>query len=151
MAKLTEIQNQFIKELFNDSLGDVKEAAKKVLGTEDYSSLLTDELIAEIQKRSEVEIALQAPKAIHTLSQMLKNPEGSFFIDKLSKVAQDILDRAGVSKKEAKQSSQMTIGVVLLPSKTVLAEPPAIEQGKTIEGPVLLSSPVIINDLLPQS
>lgn len=147
MANLSNIQKAFLVELFGPSMGSLKTAAKVVLGTEDYSSILTDDLLAAIRKRGDAEIVAHIPKAIHTLSKMLENPEQSMYMDKLQKIASDILDRAGIVKKEAARNDNLTIGVVLLPAKGKLPEPPTIDQSQKIEGPVLLMAPVIINDI----
>lgn len=145
--KLSPTQNLFIKELFGNCHGNVKNAAKAVLGTEDYSSLMTDDLIEAIRGRADAELALQAPKAIHTITRMLEEPENMMFMDKLHKVCADVLDRIGVSKQERHTVGQVAIGIVLLPTKEKLPEPPTIEHSQTIEGPILLTRPVVINDL----
>ena len=144
MAKLSPTQQIFIKELFGAAMGDLSLAADKAIGTADYSSLMTDELLAEIRKRADAEILMQAPKAVYTISKILANPEGSFYIDKLAKICGDVLDRAGISKKEQSSGSQMQIGIVFLPAKQQLPEPPALESIAAIQEPRLLQKPVEI-------
>ena len=126
-SKLTTIQQAFVKELFGASLGSIKTASNKVLGSDDFSDILDDNLIAEIKRQGDAQLAMNVPKAIHVITKMLENPEENLYLDKLHKIAADVLDRAGISKQERTQHSTMQIGIVLLPTKTNLPEPPAIE------------------------
>lgn len=142
---LSPTQNKFLSALFGSHIGNAKSASKDILGTEDYSSLMTDELISEIKKRGDKEIAMSVPRAIHVISRLLEDPESAAFADKLHKIAADVLDRAGISKQERTSSSQVAIGIVLLPSKVNLPEPPTIEQNSVIHGPMLLTSPIKVN------
>lgn len=151
MSKLSTIQQKFLSELFGAALGNAKLAAKNALGSEDYSSILTPELISEIKQRADKELALQTPKAVFIISKMLDDPENAPFMDKLHKVAADVLDRAGISKQERAGSSMLTVGVVMLPSKAVLPEPPTIENEKKNDGPVLLTAPIDLNAIQTQS
>lgn len=137
-SKLSPTQLAFVNELYGSSMGDFKQAAKKVIGSEDYHSLMTDDLLAEIKRRGDAQLTMNVPKAIHVISQMLENPAETLFLDKLHKIAADILDRAGISKQERPQHSTMQIGIVLLPTKTVLPEPPTIEGVAHTLAPVLM-------------
>lgn len=137
-SKLSPTQLAFVNELYGSSMGNLKEAAKKVTGSEDYNSLMTDDLIAEIKRRGDMQIAMSVPKAIHVISQMLENPSETLFLDKLHKIAGDLLDRAGLSKSERPQHSTMQIGIVLLPTKVALPEPPTIEGVAHTLAPMLM-------------
>jgi hypothetical protein len=137
-SKLSPTQIQFVKELYGSSMGNLKEAAKKVIGSEDYEGLLTADLIAEIKKRGDEQLAMSVPKAIYVLTNMLENPGETLFLDKLSKIAQDLLDRAGLSKNERPQTSTLQIGIVLLPTKVALPEPPTIEGVAHTLAPMLM-------------
>lgn len=142
--KLSDKQKSFLAELFGSCAGNSKAAAKKVIGTEDYSSLMTDDLVSEIRKRGDKEIAMNVPRAIHTISKLLEDPDSAAFAMPLHKIAADILDRAGISKQERTQQSQVAVGIVFLPAKQELPEPPSIIDGKSVEIPVLKKLPVEI-------
>lgn len=124
MAKLTATQEAFLKQLFGPCNGDLKKASKASIGSEDYSTLMSDELIDAIKKRADNEIAMSSVKATYILQKILSGEEDIIFSDKLAKVAQDILDRSGLSRQERPQHNSMTIGVVMLPNKAVLPTPP---------------------------
>lgn len=138
VSKLSPTQLAFIKELYGNSLGNLKEASKKVLGSEDYDSLMTADLIAEIKRRGDEQLALNVPKAIHVITQMLENPGETLFLDKLHKIAADLLDRVGLAKSERPQTSTLQIGIVLLPTKVALPEPPTIEGVAHTLAPMLM-------------
>lgn len=128
VARITPTQQEFLKILFGKAAGNLKTAAKEILGTEDYSDLLTDELLNAIKRRADSELTMNVPKAIFIMQKMLDEPESMLYMDKLHKVAADILDRAGVSKQERPSNNTMTVGIVMLPNKIPLTEPVLIEQ-----------------------
>lgn len=123
-ARLSPTQLDFLRHLFGKANGNLALAAKEAIGTEDYSQLLTDELLDAIKKRADDELVLNIPKAVFIMSKMLSEPEGMLYSDKLHKVAADVLDRAGLSKRERPSSGNVTVGIVLLPNKQMLPEPP---------------------------
>lgn len=124
MAKLTSLQQEFIKALFGPAMGNLK-AAAKACGLDDYSDLMTDELSEEIKKRADKELVMNVARATYVINQMLNEAEGGvFFSEKLHKVATDILDRAGISKQERPHHAGVTVGLVFLPNKNILPEPP---------------------------
>lgn len=123
MARLSATQLRFVAALFGPALGNLKEAAKQV-GVDEYSSLMTDELAAEIKKRADNEMIWNVPKAIHTMQNMLENPQAVMNMDKLLKVCTEFLDRAGVSKQDRALGGGNQIGLVFLPSLKPLVEPP---------------------------
>lgn len=135
MAKLTTTQLDFIKHLFGKANGDMKKASFLAIENEDYSGLLTDELLDEIKRRADQELILNVPKAIFIMNKMLSEPESMPFLEKLHKVSADILDRAGLSKRERPSSSNMTVGVILLPNKAKLPELPD-DTAITIDNPL---------------
>ena len=149
--QLSPTQTEFLKNLFGVASGNLKQAAKLTINSEDYSSLLTDELTSAIKKRADAELAASVPRAVNVIQQMLNDPESVMFMDKLHKIAADVLDRAGLSRQERAGNNMMTVGVVLIPNKASLPEPPTIEIEKKMSGPVLLTAPVVINDLQTQS
>lgn len=149
--RLSPTQTAFLNNLFGVCNGNLKQAAKLTTGSDEYSGLLTDELTFAIKKRADTELALNVPKAVYIISKMLDDPEGAPFMDKLHKVAADILDRAGLSKQERAGNNMLTVGVVMLPSKAALPEPPTIENQVKQTGPTLLTQPINLNELSAKS
>lgn len=128
MAKLTATQEVFVKNLFGPANGNLKTAAQAAIGSEDYSQLMTDDLLQYIKSRADNELVLNVPKAIYIMQKMLDETDGSYFVnDKLHKVAADILDRAGISRQERPQHQTTAIGVIFLPNKAALPTPPQQE------------------------
>lgn len=132
MARLTPTQQQFIAALFGPAMGNLSEAAKQI-GITDYSSLMTDELASEIKKRADNEMLWNVPKAIHTMSEMLINPQNVMNMDKLLKVCTEFLDRAGISKQDRAISGGGQIGLVFLPNLKPLEEPPDEESDQEVQ------------------
>lgn len=125
--KLSAVQKLFLKTLFGKAQGDLKKASAE-LGFDDYSQLMTDEFIDAIKKRADNELMLSVPRAIYIINKMITDEDGGMFVsDKLHKVCADVLDRAGLSRRERASSGSTTIGLVFLPSKNALPEPPTIE------------------------
>lgn len=123
--KLTPIQNEFVRVLFGKAMGNAKVACEEVTGSTDCSSIMTSELVEAIKLRADQELALSVPRAVHVIQQMLHGEGQDIFVsDKLHKVCTDILDRAGISKQERPSSAGTTIGLVFLPDKKMLPEPP---------------------------
>lgn len=140
MAKLSATQETFLKCLFGPANGNLKAAAKATFGTEEYQDILTDELLDAIKKRADNQLTLNVPKAVFIMQKILDEPESFMFMDKLHKVAADILDRAGLSKKERGGNNTSVIGIVMLPNKMQLPEPPQVEP-PTIDAKALLGFP----------
>lgn len=136
MAKLTATQEAFLKQLFGPCSGNLKTASKAVIGSEDYSQLMTDELLTAIKSRADSELILSVPKAVYIMQKLLDPEDGSFFAsDKLHKIAGDILDRAGLSRQERPTHNSTTIGIVMLPNKALLPVPPKqLESVPILEG-----------------
>ena len=121
-GKLTPLQQDFLTQLFGKACGNLTTAAEAV-GVEDYSILMTEELIEAIKKRADNEIALNVPRAIFTMQNMLTNPNETFNMDKLTKLCTEFLDRAGLGKVERSGGGGLKIGLVILPDKLMLEEP----------------------------
>jgi hypothetical protein len=136
---LTATQAKFLKALFTTARGDMKKAASSVTGSEDYHDLLTDELLDAIKIRADQELVLNSAKAVYVLSEIISNPGSVIDADRIARVCSDILDRAGLSKRERQGNNQTIVGVVFLPNKQPLPEPPAIEEGTFVEVPQLKS------------
>lgn len=136
-GRITPLQSEFLKQLFGASCGNLKLAAEAI-GVEDYSMLMTDELTEAIKRRADQEIAMNIPKAIFTMQNMLDNPNNTFNMDKLTKLCTEFLDRAGLGKVERSGGGGLKIGLVILPDKLRIEEPVT----KTIEHEVSLMAPV---------
>lgn len=138
-SKLTDLQQKFLKNLFGAALGDTTLACE-MTGIADYQDLMTDDLIEEIRTRADQNLSMNVPKAVFLIQKMLANSEdGSMFVsEKLHKVATDLLDRVGLSKKERPNSGGTTLGLVFLPAKASLPLPPP-DDVITIEHRVLES------------
>lgn len=136
--KLSPTQAAFLKALFGEAQGNMKLACKEVTGSEDYQLLLTEELIDAIKRRSDQELQLNSARAVFILGKIMDDPESVLYADKVAKVATEVLDRAGLSKRERAGNNQTVVGVVFLPNKTPLPEPPMLETiQQTIEAPRL--------------
>lgn len=133
---LTAPQLAFVNALYGPARGNLKAAAKIATGTEEYIQLLDETLLDAIKKRADNELTLSVPKALYVMTTALDNPEDAFYIDKLHKIAADILDRAGVSKQERPTTSTQMIGIVMLPSKNVLPPPPPPPDAPMIDADV---------------
>lgn len=131
MAKLTSTQHEFLTFLFGPALGNLTVAAEMV-GIKDYSVLMTEELTEAIKKRADAEIAMNVPRAVHMINKILTDHENVPYMDKLHKVCADVLDRAGISKQERPNSGGAAIGLVFLPDKKALPEPPDEDEAEVL-------------------
>lgn len=129
-------QLAFVNALYGPARGNLKEAAKIATGAEEYIQLMDDVLLDAIKKRADNELTLSVPKALYVMTTALDKPEDAFFIDKLHKIAADILDRAGVSKQERPSQSTQMIGIVMLPAKAALPAPPPPPDAPLIDADV---------------
>jgi hypothetical protein len=127
VSKLTATQEEFLKQLFGPCTGNLKAAAKAVTGSEDYSELMDDALLSALKRRADNEIVLSSAKATFILQRILENPEDVLFFKDVAKVASDILDRAGISRQERTSGGSTIVGLVYLPPKISLPEPPPEE------------------------
>lgn len=123
-VKLSALQHEFLKQLFSVAQGNMPTAAKAV-GLDDYGILLDDAMVEAIKTRADKELAGNIPRAVYVINKMLEDDgSGMFVSDKLHKVATDILDRAGLSKQERPQTGSQQMGLIFLPNKIPLPEPP---------------------------
>lgn len=121
MSKLTTLQQEFLKQLFGPCSGDLKLAAKAV-EVDDYSVLMTSEMLLALRERADNEIAFNVPKAIFVMQKILHNPESTMNMAALTKLCSEFLDRAGLGKVERGGSGGLKIGLVILPDKTPIKE-----------------------------
>ncbi len=104
--KLTGLQELFLEHLFNNDEvnGDIKRAAEAagVMDGPQMARGLKDEILA----RTDLAISMIAPKAVRGLADMLEHGDEhadgyqSHKADVRLKVIGDVLDRAGVAKKQ---------------------------------------------------
>lgn len=123
-AKLTQLQQDFLKQLFGPAQGKL-EAAAKALDLDDYSSLMTPELVEAIKTRADHEITLNVARAVFVMKNMLDNPNEAFNMDKVTKLCTEFLDRAGLGRVDRNTTGGLKIGLVILPDKIRLADPDA--------------------------
>lgn len=115
--QLSERENLFLEVLFGEAKGDFKEA-KKLAG---YPSSVPDSTIArrlseEIVEGTRLFLALNAPKAVSELLEILVSARPIINAKDKLIAAKEILDRAGVVRKEEKKITYSG-GVMLLPPK----------------------------------
>lgn len=118
--ELTEGQIAFLDALFLPEVGgDYRKAMRHAGYSDNYQvSNIISSLSEEIKDRANKIILMNAPKAAVKMGELLDNPSmmaGS----NLLKVAQDVLDRSGVTKKSEPTLSDLRApgGVILLPPK----------------------------------
>ena len=114
---LSEREQLFLEALFGEAKGDFK-TAKSLAG---YPSSFPDKTLAERLEDEIVEgtrlfLALNAPKAISELVTILVSDKPIINAKDKLIAAKEILDRAGVIKKEEKKVTYSG-GVMLLPPK----------------------------------
>lgn len=132
MAKLTATQESFLKALFGSCAGNLKAAAKEATGSEDYTSFIDENLLQALKRRADQEVVLSSAKAAFILQRIMDNPEDLLFFKDVAKVASDILDRSGISRQERMAGGGSVIGLVMMPMKAILPDPPS-QEALTIE------------------
>lgn len=128
--QLSAVQQQFVNKLFGAADGNLKEAATQC-GIEDYASIMTSEMIDEIKRRADQELALNVPRAVSILNKILNTPEQVPFLERQLKCAESVLDRTGLSRQDRVQLGGQTLGLVFLPTKSLLPLPPPEEENIT--------------------
>lgn len=118
MAKeYTEKQLAFLEALVGEAKGDIR-TAMRAAGYSD--STKTSEVVSplkeEIIERSSALLAINAPKATFSLLDVLTDP-GSMGARNAVSAAAQILDRAGLVKKEQVQVTGPEGGIFILPPK----------------------------------
>lgn len=117
---LTEGQKAFLDALFLPEVGGDYRKAMRQAGYSDTTSVaeIISSLSEEIKDRANKIILMNAPKAAVRMGELLDKP-GMEAGSNLLKTTQEILDRAGVTKKSEPTISDLKApgGVILLPPK----------------------------------
>lgn len=115
--KLTERQEAFLNALLGDAKGNVRQAMREA-GYSDSTS--TSEAIApvkdEIVERASMLLASNAPKAAFGILGVLDDPSAMGARNAVA-AAREVLDRAGLVKKEQVEVKGPEGGVFILPPK----------------------------------
>lgn len=116
-SQLDRRETYFLSVLFGEAAGDVTKA-RKLAGYGNPSGQVPKHLRDEIIKRAESLLALNAPKAAMALTDGLDGKSGSnaekFKVD----VAEKILDRVGISKKQQVElNGEVKHSIFILPAK----------------------------------
>tara|TARA_R110001592_G_scaffold22764_4_gene90177 strand:- start:2585 stop:2956 length:372 start_codon:yes stop_codon:yes gene_type:complete len=115
--KLTERQQMFVDALMGEAAGDIR-SAMDIAG---YSSNTTIKEAVEPVKDDIVEaaqlmMAMNAPKAAVGLTNVITDPS-ALGARNIVAAAKEILDRAGVSKRETLEVTGPEGGIFILPPK----------------------------------
>ncbi len=117
---LTEGQKAFLDALFLPEIGGDYRKAMRHAGYSDTTAVseIIQSLSEEIKDRANKIILMNAPKAAVRMGELLDNPSMNAGSN-LLKTSQEILDRAGVTKKSEPTLSDLKApgGVILLPPK----------------------------------
>ena len=115
---LTEKQEAFLDHLFSDARGNVR-VAMDLAGYSKTTSLgeVVGSLKEKIIERSQMMLALNAPKAVFGITDVLDDPSAMGARNSIS-AAKEVLDRTGLIKKEQVEVKSTGGGMFILPPKT---------------------------------
>ena len=115
---LTEKQEAFLDHLFSDARGNVR-VAMDLAGYSKTTSLgeVVGSLKEKIIERSQMMLALNAPKAVFGITDVLDDPSAMGARNSIS-AAKEVLDRTGLVKKEQVEVKSTGGGMFILPPKT---------------------------------
>jgi alpha-mannosidase len=120
--KITERQEAFLEALCGEARGDIR-AAMRIAGYSDATKIA--EAVApirdEIVERASMMIAMNAPKATFSMVDVLNDPSAMGARNAVSAASQ-ILDRAGLVKKEQVEVKGPEGGIFILPPKQIEPE-----------------------------
>ena len=117
--ELTELQNKFLDALFGPAKGNHAKAMK-IAGYSEATNPhhIINSVRKHIIERAELEMAVNAPKAVLSMVGVIDDPSAIGNRERLA-ASQQILDRVGLSKVEKLNvTSDKPIGVFILPAKT---------------------------------
>jgi hypothetical protein len=117
--ELTELQNKFLDALFGPAKGNHAKAMK-IAGYSESTNPhhIINSVLKHIIERAELEMAVNAPKAVLSMVGVIDDPSAIGNRERLA-ASQQILDRVGLSKVEKLNvTSDKPMGVFILPAKT---------------------------------
>ena len=117
--RLTTQQKLFLDALISEeAMGDLR-TAMRIAGYSDKTKVAhtAKELRLEIKEAMETLLAIYAPKAAYSLTQLLDDPE-TFNAKNIITAAKEILDRTGLSAKQNALDKNIGAAIVILPPKT---------------------------------
>ena len=119
----TEKQQLFLEALYDKAGGDIR-AAMRLAGYSDTTKMQTvvEGLKDEIIEQSELLLASNAPKATYSILNVLNDP-GSLGARNAISAAREVLDRAGIVKREKVEVTGPESGLFILPPKQQDPEP----------------------------
>jgi len=116
--ELTELQNKFLDALFGPAKGNHAKAMK-IAGYSEATNPhhIINSVRKHIIERAELEMAVNAPKAVLSMVGVIDDPSAIGNRERLA-ASQQILDRVGLSKVEKLNvTSDKPMGVFILPAK----------------------------------
>ena len=117
-SNLTAKQRMFLDDLISEeAMGDLR-TAMRIAGYSDNTKVAhpAKELREEIREATETLPVMYAPKAAHSLTSVLENPD-TFNARHLISTAKEILDRTGLVKKERLGVTSNSGGIFILSPK----------------------------------
>ena len=122
--ELTELQQNFLNNLFGEAKGNYAKAMRLAGYSENTNPHhIIQSLRQEIIERAELEMAAHAPKAVMSMVGVLDDPTKIGTREKLL-ASQQILDRIGLSKVEKiNVETNKPVGLFVLPAKKEEDEP----------------------------
>ena len=120
--EITDKQAAFLEALLGEARGNIR-AAMDIAG---YSKMTkTSEVVSslreEITERAGLMLAMNAPKAAFGIADVLDDPSAMSARNAIS-AAREVLDRAGLVKKEQVEVTGTNGGIFILPLKTAANE-----------------------------
>lgn len=114
----TELQQKFLEALCGEARGDIR-AAMTIAGYSAHTKVseVVGPLKDEIVERASLMLAMNAPKATFSMLNVLDDP-GQMGARNAVSAASQILDRAGLVKKEQIEVKGPTGGIFVLPPKS---------------------------------
>lgn len=113
----TPMQSAFLEHLFGEANGDIR-AAMRLAGFSDNTKMreVLRPLRDEIVEQASMVLAANAPKAVFSMVGVLNDP-GAMGARNTVSAAKEILDRAGLVKKEQIEVTATGGGMFVLPPK----------------------------------
>ena len=116
---LTEKQAKFLELLYGPCNGDIRLAYKEAGYTSNHPEYVLEALKDHIVAYADALLAANAVKASIGILDVMDNPSELGAAVKLN-AAKEVLDRAGVNKKNEAQNVAPQIGIFILPEKREL-------------------------------